>query len=96
MSPRFERFLARLYLDANAREQFLANPRAVAAAAGLADDEITAAVDIDRVGMELAAASFAHKRRHQQGRLHSAVRLWKRIAKGSKRRMAAAPYRAKQ
>ena len=80
MSPRFEHFLARLYVDAEARTQFLADPRGEATAAGLADDEIAAAVCIDRVGLELAAASFAHKRR--QGRRRPlAARLWTSVTK---------------
>ena len=63
MTPAFESFLARLYVDQNARARFLADPRGEAASAGLAADEIAAAIAIDRVGLELAAASFAHKRR---------------------------------
>jgi hypothetical protein len=76
MSPAFEAFLARLYVDASARARFLADPRAAASAAGLADHEIAAAVGIDRVGLELAAASFTHKRRRQK-KSHPAVRLWR-------------------
>jgi hypothetical protein len=55
MTPAFESFLARLYVDRDARARFLADPRGEAASA--------AALAIDRVGLELAAASFAHKRR---------------------------------
>jgi hypothetical protein len=80
MSPRFEHFLARLYVDAKARQQFLADPRGEATAAGLADDEIAAAVCIDRVGLELAAAGFAHKRRHGRGR-SLAARVWVSVRK---------------
>lgn len=79
MSPAFESFLARLYVDRSARDRFLADPRGVAAAAGLADNEIAAAVDIDRVGLELAAKSFAHKRRRQGKPVHPVVRLWRRV-----------------
>jgi hypothetical protein len=81
MSPAFESFLARLYVDRSARARFLADPRAEAAAAGLAGDEIAAAVGIDRVGLELAARSFAHKRRRQNTPAHPLVRLWRRVAK---------------
>ena len=81
MSPAFERFLAGLYLDPNARARFLADPGGEAAAEGLADDEIAAAIRIDRVGLELAAAGFAHKRLHQRRRLHPVVRLWQRLTK---------------
>jgi hypothetical protein len=76
MSPAFESFLARLYVDANARARFLADPGGEAAAEGLADNEIAAATRIDRVGLELAAAGFAHKRRRQRRRRHPVVRLW--------------------
>ena len=81
MSPAFESFLARLYVERSARERFLADPRGEAAAAGLTADEIAAAVGIDRVGLELAAASFAHKRRRQRRPAHPVVRLWREIAK---------------
>jgi hypothetical protein len=87
MSPAFESFLARLYVDVAARTRFLADPRAEAAAAGLADDEIAAAVRIDRVGLELAAAGFAHKRRRRQRKRFSIsargalVPLWRWVTK---------------
>ena len=79
MSPAFESFLARLYVERPARERFLADPHGEAAAAGLTADEIAAAVGIDRVGLELAAASFAHKRR-QRRFAHPVVRLWRALA----------------
>ena len=81
MSPAFESFLARLYVERSARERFLADPRGEAAAAGLTAGEIAAAVAIDRVGLELAAASFAHKRRRQRRFAHPVVRLWREVAK---------------
>ena len=61
-SPAFEAFLARIYVDRQARERFLANPRAEAAAAGLKEDEIRELEHIDRDGLELAAHSFEAKR----------------------------------
>ena len=79
MSPAFESFLARLYVDGSARARFLADPRGEAAAAGLVGDEIAAAVDIDRVGLELAARSFAHKKRRQTKRAHPVGRLWRKL-----------------
>ncbi len=62
MSPGFEAFVARLYVDADFRATFLAAPEQVARAAGLAPDEVAALVAIDREGLALAATSFAHKR----------------------------------
>jgi len=62
MSPGFEAFLARLYVDADLREAFLADPERVARAAALRADEVAALVAIDREGLALAATSFAHKR----------------------------------
>ena len=61
-SPVFEGFLARLYVDPGLRAAFLADPERVASAAGLEAEEIAALRAIDREGLELAAASFAHKR----------------------------------
>jgi hypothetical protein len=60
VSPAFEAFLARLYTDDAFRAAFLADPRRAAAALG--PEEIAALERIDRLGLELAAASFAHKR----------------------------------
>jgi hypothetical protein len=66
VSPAFEAFLARLYVDAAFREAFLAEPERAARAAGLSADQVAALVDIDREGLALAAASFAHKRAAQK------------------------------
>jgi hypothetical protein len=65
VSPAFEAFLARLYVDAAARQRFLLDPRreAEAADARLTAEEVDALTRIDRTGLELAAASFAAKRR---------------------------------
>jgi hypothetical protein len=80
VSPKFESFLARLYVDATARRRFLEDPSREAAAAGLTSDEFAAAVRIDRVGLELAAASFAHKRR-QHNRRPAVLRLWRSLTR---------------
>ncbi len=66
MSPRFEAFLARIYVDADARRRFLDDPVGAARAAGLDELEARALSDIDRVGLELAAESFARKRARQR------------------------------
>ena len=54
-SPAFEAFLARLYTDGETRQRFLAEPRAVAQAAGLVEAECEALERIDRDGLVLAA-----------------------------------------
>jgi len=58
----FEAFLARIYTDARARSRFLEDPRGEAARAGLDPREQDALATVDRVGLEMAALSFAAKR----------------------------------
>ena len=60
-----EAFLARIYVDAQARERFLSNPTAEARAAGLAPEEVDAVTQIDQVGLELFAVSLERKRQRQ-------------------------------
>lgn len=60
-----EAFLARIYVDAQARERFLSNPTAEARAAGLSPEEVDAVTQIDRVGLELFAVSLERKRQRQ-------------------------------
>ena len=57
-----EAFLARLYVDAELRSRFLADPVGEALAAGLDRETAERLAQIDRVGLELAADSFAKKR----------------------------------
>jgi hypothetical protein len=66
MNARLEAFLARIYVDAQARENFLANPRAAAAAAGLDRDETEAVAHIDRAGLRMAAESLRRKRERKR------------------------------
>jgi hypothetical protein len=61
-TPRFERFLAGLYVDDDLRRRFVADPRAIAAAEGLGVQEIEALANIDMTGLELAARSYTAKR----------------------------------
>lgn len=61
-SPDLERFLAKLYVDSEARARFLASPRAEAARAGLPEEQCRALENIDRVGLEMAARSYERKR----------------------------------
>ena len=65
----FEAFLARLYVDGGARARFLADPSGETKRAGLTAAECRALEAIDRVGLELAAASYDRKRarRHRGG-----------------------------
>lgn len=57
-----ERFLARIYVDPDARRRFLANPRMEAKRAGLTEEQCLSLEAIDKVGLEMAAQSFARKR----------------------------------
>ncbi|MDP8979557.1 MAG: hypothetical protein M3O35_03080 [Acidobacteriota bacterium] len=61
-SPALERFLAKIYVDPEARARFLAAPLEETARAGLSPAECEALTKIDRTGLELAARSFARKR----------------------------------
>jgi len=61
-ASRFESFLAKIYVDENAREKFLADPRGEATRAGLAAPEIEDLFNIDRAGLELFANSLRHKK----------------------------------
>ena len=61
-AQKLEAYLARLYTDENARRRFLAEPEGEAQQAGLNRQEAAALKAVDRVGLELAAASFARKR----------------------------------
>ena len=61
-SAQFEAFLARIYVDAEARSRFLADPRGEALRAGLSDRQAQSLENIDREGLLLASRSFAGKR----------------------------------
>ena len=60
--PKMEKFLATLYVDAKARARFLDSPREEASRVGLNPAQCDALTRIDRVGLEMAARSFARKR----------------------------------
>jgi hypothetical protein len=62
----FEAFLARIYVDPDARARFLTDPYGEAQKAGLTEEECEALGNIDRVGLEFAAQSFARKRTRQE------------------------------
>ena len=63
----FEAFLARIYVDPDARAHFKADPYAEARRAGLSPEECAAIAKIDWVDLELATRSFA-KKRHAKAR----------------------------
>ena len=61
-AKRFEGFLARLYVDSDARARFQANPVAEAKNVGLSSVECKALENINWVDLEMAARGFAKKR----------------------------------
>ncbi len=63
-AQKLEAFLARLYVDAAARARFHADPAGEGRRAGLSEEDARALQNIDRAGLELAAESFARKRRN--------------------------------
>lgn len=64
-TPAFEAFLARIYVDDEARASFLADPTGETHKAGLPPEECAALGNIDRTGLQLASRSFARKRRER-------------------------------
>jgi hypothetical protein len=62
-TTQLEAFLARLYVDSESRAHFKADPRAEARKAGLSEEQCTALENLDWIGLEMAARSFAKKRR---------------------------------
>lgn len=63
---RLEAFLARLYVDSDARADFLHDRTRAAIAAGLTEAECLAVATLDAGALELAARSFTHKRQAAQ------------------------------
>jgi hypothetical protein len=61
-AARLEAFLAKIYVDENSRERFLADPSGEAAKAGLDEREIEALEKIDRAGLILTTRSLQKKR----------------------------------
>lgn len=58
---RLEIFLARIYVDREARAKFLADPRGEATKAGLTAQQVEDVIKIDRDGLELLADSLERK-----------------------------------
>jgi hypothetical protein len=62
-----ERTLARLYTDAGFRGAFLRDPSVALSALDLTTDEKVDLTGMDRAGLEMAAASYQHKRERRGG-----------------------------
>lgn len=67
-SPQLETLLARIYTDDVACAAFLSDPREFARSHGLPSREARALASIDRLGLGMAARSFARKREANQVR----------------------------
>ena len=61
-ASRLEAFLAKIYVDERAREEFLTDPYGEAAKAGLTLEETEAVACIDLVGLDLISKSLERKR----------------------------------
>lgn len=61
-----EAFLARLYVDSDARADFLRDRTRATRAAGLTESECVALAALDAGALELAARSFTYKRQLAQ------------------------------
>lgn len=81
-AQKLEAFLARLYVDDQARARFLADPAREALNAGLTPEECAMLETIDVIGLELAAESFARKRAYASPSnppSNLIRRLWRRV-----------------
>ena len=73
-----ESFLARIYADATAREQFKSDPAGEAQRAGLSPELALALSSLNWSDLELASRSFRNKRR-AKSRYKRSDGLWKRL-----------------
>jgi hypothetical protein len=71
-----ETFLAKLYTDPVARRAFLSDPVRAARDAGLESEDVVALDTADRVGVKMAAASYAHKREQHRRPKMKAGETW--------------------
>jgi hypothetical protein len=81
-SAALETYLARLYTDDALRAAFLLAPRAQALLHGLSQQEAEAMAAMDRVGLQMAAASYRAKRAGRSGHgslARPAQRWWRRL-----------------
>lgn len=77
-----ETVLARLYVDAEARARFLADPWAESQRHGLSPEDADALARIDRVGLVMAANSYAAKRAHHRRTKPTFTDLFRRFWRG--------------
>jgi len=76
-TPRFEKFLAKLYVDDEVRRRFESDPRGTATGAGLDAAEVEALENMDWTGLELASRSYARKREASvHGHRGWSAKLW--------------------
>ncbi|MEF2265489.1 hypothetical protein V3C40_01740 [Janthinobacterium sp. LS2A] len=78
-SPALETLLARLYTDDALRAAFLLEPLAQALQHGLSPEEAEAMAAMDRIGLQMAAASYRAKRAAHSGPPRPAQRWWRRL-----------------
>lgn len=78
-TPALEAYLARLYTDDDLRQAFLREPHAQALLHGLSAQEAEAMAAIDRIGLQMAAASFGHKRAAHTRQSQPRQGWWRRL-----------------
>ncbi|MDZ5634956.1 hypothetical protein [Janthinobacterium sp. GMG1] len=78
-SPALETYLAKLYTDDALRAAFLLDPHAQALLHGLSLQDAEAMAAMDRVGLQMAAASYRAKRSAHGSRATPAQPWWRRL-----------------
>ncbi|APA68073.1 MULTISPECIES: hypothetical protein [unclassified Janthinobacterium] len=81
-SPALETYLAQLYTDDALRRAFLLAPHAQALLHGLSAQEADAMAAMDRIGLQMAAASYRAKRAGHGTQARPAQRWWRRLLAG--------------
>ncbi|WP_308921644.1 hypothetical protein [Janthinobacterium sp. J1-1] len=78
-SPALEAYLAKLYTDDALRQAFLDAPQTQSVLHGLSPQEAEAMAAIDRIGLQMAAASFQHKRAAHGAHAKQQQGWWRRL-----------------
>ena len=78
-SPSLEAYLAKLYTDDALRQAFLDAPQAQSVLHGLSPQEAETMAAIDRIGLQMAAASFQHKRAAHGAHAKQQQSWWRRL-----------------